>query len=412
MNQDPNATQTQEQPKEKKELTLEDKEKSNKKVALIIMIALCSIFVVMGLVGGVVKFMRFVDEMNPQEQVTPTNPENEFYNDGKLSFRNGGQVIAEYTCEHASCGWAYATTDDAQYELRTPDVGDGSYELKGIVNDRYGIIYDDESSNSTSNIIIFDIQENKSVLQLTGIKNYNMDTGNLYIAKDKNGKWGVISLSGTSIETVVNYQYDYIGVVLQEGESFKEQQLYAALKDNTWFIISATQSSGVVSGEFSDPIITYNHKLVVTKSTTDGIFYNLYTLHGEAQALEKDVNDVILPGYNILITYTTDGNNKRVVVYDAGNGKEIFVKKLVSLQGVTAETKDGKLIVKDADAKTLYEQEAKATTISIDDAKYIKEVDAPTSSNYDNYSGDGEETLDDGGEDTGEAPTEDNGENE
>ena len=383
MNQNPNGVQNPQpnQPKEKKVLTLEEQEKSNKKIALIIMMSFCILFVVMGLVGGVVKFIRFVDEMNPQEQVEETTPENEFFKDGKLSFRNGGEVIAQYQCQHSSCGWAFATSDDAQYDLRTPsDNSDGTYELKGIVNNRYAIIYDDDNPNSTSNIIIYDIQDNKNALELTGIKNYNTDTGGLYIAKNKEGKWGIISLASSKIEEIISYQFDYIGVVLQNGESIKEQQLYAAVKNGSWSIISTNKSSGNISGEFTEPIVAYNHKYVVTKSPTSGIFYNLYTLHGQSSAIEKDMNDILLPGYNILVTYTKDNSNKRVVVYDAANGAELFNKKFSALQGVTYEVNDNKLLIK-ADGEKIYDTDAKSIAVTIDDENYIKEVEAPTNSN-------------------------------
>jgi hypothetical protein len=382
MNQDPNNVQNveQKQPKEKKVLTLEEQEKSNKKVALVIMMIFCILFVVMGLVGGVVKFIRFVDDMNPQEQVTETTPQEEFYKDGKLLFRNGGSVIAEYKCETPKCGWAFATIDDAQYELKTPEY-DGVYELKGIVNNRYAIIYDD-ASEEPSNIIIYNIQDNKKELELSGIKNYNTDTGNLYIAKNKSGKWGIISLGKEKIEELVSYQFDYIGIVLQSGERFSEQFLYAAKKDDTWSIISTNKSSGSISGDFSNPIVAYNHKLVVTKASKDSNLFNIYTLHGDSEPLEKEVNNYLLPGYNLLVTYINEGSGKKLTVYDAGNAEVLSTKELTSLQNVTYETKDNKIIIS-ADGNAVYDTEASAPTIAVKDDEYIIKV-SPSVQSTDN----------------------------
>ena len=377
MNQDPNGVQNteQKQPKEKKVTTLEEQEKTNKKIALVILMTLCVLFVVMGLVGGVVKFIRFVNDMNPQEQVTETTPQEEFYKDGKLLFRNGGDVIAEYQCETSKCGWAFATIDDAQYELKTPEY-DGVYELRNIVNDRYAIIYDD-ASEETSNIIIYNIQDNKKELELSGIKNYKTDTGNLYIAKNKSGKWGIISLGGEKIEEIVSYQFDYIGIVLQDGQRFTEQLLYAAKKNDIWSIISTSKSSGSISGDFANPIVAYNHKLVVTKASQDSNLYNVYTLHGDKALLEKEVNNYLLPGYNLLVTYVNEGSGKKLTVYDAGNAEVLASKDLTSIQNVTYETKDKKIVI-NVDDNNMFETEANARAIAVKDEEYITKVVAPS----------------------------------
>ena len=93
------------------------------------------------------------------------------------------------------------------------------------------------------------------------------------------------------------------------------------------------------------------------------------------------MNDIILPGYNILVTYTKDGNNKRVVIYDAANGSELFTKKYSALQGVTSEVSDNKLVIK-VDGEKIYDIDAKPISLTIEDDNYIKEVGAPTNSNY------------------------------
>ena len=377
MNQDPNGVQNteQKQPKEKKVTTLEEQEKTNKKIALVILMTLCVLFVVMGLVGGVVKFIRFVNDMNPQEQVTETTPQEEFYKDGKLLFRNGGDVIAEYQCETSKCGWAFATIDDAQYELKTPEY-DGVYELRNVVNDRYAIIYDDDSEDP-SNIIIYNVQENKKELELSGIKNYNTDTDNLYIAKSKSGKWGIISLAGEKIEEIVSYQFDYIGIVLQDGQTFASQLLYAAKNNETWSIISTRKSKGSISGDFSNPIVAYNHKMVVTKASKDSSLYNVYTLHGGNEPIEKNITNYLLPGYNLLVTYNTEGSEKRIRVYDAGNAELLKSKDLTSIQNVTYDNKDSKVII-NADGNSVYEGEASEMTIAVEDDEYIVKEPAPS----------------------------------
>ena len=63
--------------------TIAEKEKTNKKISLVFMIVLCVLFGIAGLAGGVLKFLEFVNNMNPTVD-SPIDDKCTFKKDGNL----------------------------------------------------------------------------------------------------------------------------------------------------------------------------------------------------------------------------------------------------------------------------------------------------------------------------------------
>ncbi len=350
------------------------KEKANKKTALMILMVLCITCFTIGAIGGGYKFYLFMLSLDPENQVSETTQENQFKKDGVLNFQgSGGNIIGSYTCQHKNRGWAEAATDDKEYELKTPVLkNDGKYQLEGAIDNRYAILEDSEDKGNP-NIIIYNIGNKKADAELSAIKNYNDQTGRLYYVKNKEGKWGVISLAEGYVQQIINYKYDYIGVVIQENQSLIEQNTFAGKMGDSWYILFSELNKDIISVEFKEPIIMYCHKYVVTKDTSDPntIKYNLYKLNGEK--VDSDITNVVLPGYNYLLAYSSN----KVAIYDSGNAEELFKKEYpsISTESVSYEVKNSKFVLKvSGNAET--ELEASAKAIKIEDKRFLTEVPA------------------------------------
>ena len=348
------------------------KEKLNKQIAFVILVACCAICTILSITGGIYKFILFVEGMNPQDSIEETVAKDDFLVDGELHFKNGVTELGRYKCNASSCGWAPGSKDDLIYEIKSPFTDNNqSYKISGTINSKYAFIYDDENASEPSNIFLYDITNGSTVEELSAVKNYNMDTGKMYFVKNRQGKWGVISLAEAEMKQIIDYQFDFIGVVLSEGESITTQKLLAVRNGEKWAVTSTNLKTGIISIEFDEHIIYYSHKLVVTrdKSVDNVALFNVYALNGNQ--LEKSATSVELLPNNMLLV-TTD---KTISLYDTGNAKELFKKEYNTVSDVTHEVKEDKLLIK-MGTNVEFETPNKALGIAIEDEKYIQEVPA------------------------------------
>ena len=348
------------------------KEKLNKQIAFGILVVCCAVCLILGITGGIYKFILFVDGMNPQDNIQETTAKDDFLVNGELHFKNGTTELGKYKCTASSCGWAPGVKDDLIYEIKSPFTDKNqSYRISGTINNKFAFIYDDENASEPANIFIYDITKGSAVEELSAVKNYNMDTGKMYFVKNRQDKWGVISLAEAEIKQIIDYQFDFIGVVLSEGESITTQKLFAVRNGDNWAITSTSLKTGIISVEFNENIIYYSHKLVVTRdrSVDNVALYNVYALNGDQ--LEKSATSAELLPNNLLLV-TTD---RTISLYDTGNAKELFKKEYNTVSDVTHEVAGDKLLIK-MGTNVEFETPNKALGIAIQDEKYTQEVPA------------------------------------
>ncbi len=321
------------------ENSLKEAEKKNKKIALITSISLCAICMIFGIVGGITKFVSFVDETSDITEENMRTEEEQEFKDGVLNIKNGGQVVGSYKCEHTTCGYVYGYIDDNLYDLKTIDVVN-DYQIRKIINNRFVLLYDDdaavESLHRDGGVKVYDYVDNKVVKEYTGIKNYNRNDMSVFIAKDANNKWGVIKFDKNEIVDMVNFEYDYIGVYVPTGEQLNSQTFYAGLKNEDWVLINISDGS-VYSKEFTDPIIAYDGEMVVTKRDNT---FRAYDTKGNL--LFKDAIDYNFCGAGLL----TINSSFDVRIFDTYAISSLFEKNYVQIGSVSAVEEPDKIIIK------------------------------------------------------------------
>lgn len=206
------------------------------------------------------------------------------YLDGKLYFYEDEakeKLIGSYKCSNknekfdgeslTSCHPAY----DTVFEDNDLINDKGRVSMTPLYNKRY--IFIEDSTNNTKTINLYDLSDNnilssyeevntytlanKGELTLTSVSNTNV------IVKNKNGKYGMVSIGNDKPSLVYPLEYNYMEML---GD-----KVLAKNKDNKWLIIYGKDNN---SGLFDDKIRGFiGTKYVKTKSNDE---YNVYEASG------------------------------------------------------------------------------------------------------------------------------------
>ena len=285
--------------------------RSENKVVLVIIIILLVISVPASIWGITYKILDAT-----KKEVVEAPVIKDFYEDGQLNFYDFGTLVGTYTCENnVYCGWAYETMDDVDYDLDY--YFDKTIDTFNLVNGRYAFIVDTsvkEEYYRSSWIKLYDVTTSSIIDEYVAVKNYTIGMENdTYIVKNGAGKWGVIQLGVAGMDTVVPFEYDYIGVQnqLANASSLLVADKFAAIKDGSWVIVDATGSE--LSFKISQDIYQYDNGALIVKDE-EGKF-KLYDydgntlLNGVAYKDLKFVNKYVFTfdfyGYFKIADYTT-----------------------------------------------------------------------------------------------------------
>ena len=312
--------------------TIVEKEKKNKKVALVMMIVLCSISFLFGIVGGVMKFINFVDDSTSATEEDMMTPQEQEFSNGTFNILNGNNVVGTYKCEHTSCGYAYGVVDDNNFDLKVEELSE--YQIKKLINNRFVLLYDDDEGNDTNHrsngVKVYDYTTNKVVRELKAIKNYNKNDVVVFIAQNTDDKWGVIKFDNDKIVDMVNFEYDYIGAYLPLDVPLASQEYYAAKKNDDWIIINITNGEEY-SKEFSSPIVAYDGEMVITKADFG---FNVYDFKGNW--LFAEAIDFSFPGSGLLVV----SSKSKVNIFDTYAITSLFSRDYVQISGIATNESD------------------------------------------------------------------------
>ncbi len=339
------------------------KEKNNKRIALIVMIASCALCFIFGVVGGVAKFISFVNETSSVTEENMRTEEEKEFNDGVLNIKSGGSVVGTYKCSHSSCGYVYGYTDDALYDLRAVDVSQ-DYQIRKIINNRFVLLFDDDAEDETlhrdGGVKVYDFTTSKVVKEYQAIKNYNKNELQTFIAKDENGKWGVIRFNGDKIVDMVSFDYDYIGIFVPTGEKIDSQNFFAARKGEDWVIIDVKNNS-VYSKEFNSPIVAYDGEMLIVKKDQS---FEAYDFKGNL--VFENATDYSFAGAGLLVV--NDVYN--IKVFDSYAVRTMFENSYVAINSVSSNEENGKIIVKVNDDEVYVKNDLKKSERNLAGADY------------------------------------------
>lgn len=281
---------------------------SNKKGFFITTISFLIIFVFFALIGS---YYKLTDkDKEKEEKPTVTVKVIAFYD-------ANNSLLAKYSCQNKYCGFISPIIDDDNYSLTY--YKDGTNEEIRPINNRYAFIYDNNSDDKNE-IILYDFVDHKVINNYQAVKNYGTVIENdLFLVKDVNNNWGIISLTNEEVEQLVPLEYNYIGIVSNfDSESGTlTADRFLVLKNNKWGIIDT--NNALLSAYLEEPVITYTGLYLETKVNS---FYKIYNYSG----------DVILPDDNYLhiaitgkyIEFVTSDN--KLFIYDPETSKVIGSK--------------------------------------------------------------------------------------
>lgn len=282
-------------------------QKENKSI-LVIIIVLLIIFLPLSLLGIYLNFVNVLTDKTDTDLSNNSNiSSNEKYKDGTLYFYDSdNNLLGTYTCIDTKCSYGKSKIDDSQYAINYLNTKSQDFN---IVNNQFIFI------NESNKYKLYDITNKKVIAEYDQVKNYNnMMQEDLYIVMNNN-KWGVIKI-GETIETIIDFQYDFIGLIdnIDSSSNLLNSDNYVVKKDGIWYIID--KENDLISNPLSNEISSYNDVLIGVKS--DNTYY-LYDYYGQRKL---DINGFNYISFTNKYINIVDKNNN-LYVYDYINDKKI-----------------------------------------------------------------------------------------
>ncbi len=205
--------------KEKRPNKLKEKWNSLSKKKKIIIIV-CGIVILLLIVGLLLYFLVFKksDEESgrSEDPLVIVEKDNYRYEDGWLVFLDeNGDELGEYECSNKNeelCYVAYySNEDDFDTNKYVYESGIAIDFRSDILLENYVFIYDN-TTKEDGNISLYDISQEEVLEEYALVKEVDADT---VIVKNLEDEYGMLSFSDSEIETIINFNYDYLGYILE-----------------------------------------------------------------------------------------------------------------------------------------------------------------------------------------------------
>src|SRR5574344_1084160 len=299
-------------------------------------IIICSIIVILLLIilTVIIILNKKNDNISAKDEVIVVK-DNYIYNDGTLQMIDeNNNPVGTYECHNKDanlCYVAYLNNDEDQFEIPINQYEDGSLikERSAIYLNKYVFIVD-QSSNTSNIIYLYDMEKNEILGEYLGIKSYAIDKNNYIILKNKENNYGLIELTNTGINNIIDFKYEYMGLIDKEKDD-----LIVAKTSKGSYLIDYTDKSKtkLLNGD----IIDYNDENVIVKNNNK---YSIYDYSGQEYLANYDyirfidsAHFAVVSDNNLYIKdlggskynesgYALNNNNYRVInVYGTDNKK-------------------------------------------------------------------------------------------
>ncbi len=245
------------------------------------------------------------DKDNDKKEVIVAK-DNYRYEDGILYFVVNHKDIGSYKCKNKDedlCYVAYEDNDDNFDETQTIKKGSKKIRSK-IMNKKYVFVFDNKKE-SDDNIILYDIKNQKDLDIYKSIKTYNTFDNAVFV-KNQDDKYGVMDFSGSKRKAIIDFDYDYLGIVT-ENKAANDEKIVAREQDGYYLIdYDGKKLTNALSGQIKN----YNDQYVKTVDATNK--YTLYDYQGAKKAEGANYIDLLDNEYLIV-----DNENKlKVMGYD------------------------------------------------------------------------------------------------
>ena len=271
-----------------------------KKTKIIIIVSICVVLLTIAVI--VLYFLVFKDEeevtKKPEEPMVILEKDNYRYEDGKLIFIDEDKnELGEYECTNKDeelCYVAYySNEDDFDVAKHVYQNGIPVDFRSDIILDNFVFIYDN-TTKEDGNVVLYDIK-NATSEEYALVKEVSNDK---VIVKDLDDNYGVLSFAEESIDNLLDFDYDYIGYILESS------YLVVANNNNYRLVdLEGEEASSNIPGEIKN----FDDKNISVE--IDNSYY-IYNYEGIRQ--KEDEFDYI----RFVDSYIIAADNRRLYVFD------------------------------------------------------------------------------------------------
>lgn len=230
-----------------------------KKLLFILLFVLIILLIVIGVI-----FLNKKDSPKEKEKTPDVIVENDFYRyeNGTLVFLDSdNNELGKYKCKNPDqkkCYVAFQSTeDDFTGDLYINEAGNKLDVRAKIINNNYVFIVDNKKG-SNDDIILYSIKSKNNHDEYNLVKESSINK-NYVVLKDKDNKYGVLDLSEDTPKVLINFVYDYIGMINNEMAN----KYVVLLKNGKYYVADFTEK--LLSGGLNQKIVEYNDQYIVTK---------------------------------------------------------------------------------------------------------------------------------------------------
>ena len=301
-----------------------------KRLIIILLFVLVILLTVVGII-----FLNKKEDKKPKEKTPDVIVENDFYRyeNGTLVFLdNDNNEIGKYKCKNQDqkkCYVAFQSNeDDFTGDVYVNEAGNKLDIRSKIINNNYVFVVDNKKG-SNDDFVLYNIKSKTNHDEYKLVKESSINK-NFVVLKDKDNKYGVLDLSGEEPKVLINFVYDYVGMINNEMAN-----KYAVLQKNGKYYV-ADFTEKLLSGGFNQKIVEYNDQYIVTKdgenkykiydyddNELQGNSYLFIKLNNEYYAAVQDngvyVFDKSGTKYNETPIGLTSTTYNRTYVFDANN---------------------------------------------------------------------------------------------
>ncbi|MBE6155731.1 MAG: hypothetical protein E7164_03135 [Firmicutes bacterium] len=340
--------------------------KMSKKSKIITIISIIFILLIaLGVSLYLLFFNKEEEKPKPPEESVVIEKDNYIYDNGSLKLLNNkDEVIGIYSCTDKEVEKCYVASLSNEDEFDTPiyvDEEDNLLEKKSkIYNNRFVFIYDEDK------IVLYDLEKETKTGEYSLVKSGALDK-DIVVVKNQEEKYGLIEFSLTDANTVLEFEYDYLGIVSSDSKFVAKDGTYSYLVDKNGNVLTSKIRGNIRN--FSDKYISVYDE-----------GYSLYDYQG--QKILEDTFDYIdfASGYVFTIT------NKKVFAYDSDlfklNETGIKVKNeeynktyIFDANNNLKETKKAYNITFTTDEITFELSDETEKSINLNEARLNKEID-------------------------------------
>ena len=258
------------------------------------------------------------------------------YENGTLVFLGeNDKELGKYECENKDekkCFVAYLSNEDEFTGDIFLDESGQKLNLRAkIIGENYVFVVDNKKG-SNEDIILYSIKSKAKVDEYKVVKESTVNK-NYVVLKDKDDKYGVLDLAEDTPKTVINFVYNYAGLISSEMAN-----KYVVLgKNDKYYVADFTEK--LLSSGLSNKIVEYNDNFIVTKDGEGK--YRIYNYEGneilpnsflfikltdnyfavlqdnglfvyDKEGLKYNENPIALTSTNYNRTYVFDANNQMI----------------------------------------------------------------------------------------------------